>query len=123
MPSTIKPSTIKLKTNPSDYHDAPDEALAASNVPNTGLIEEAVRDILTGIGEDVDREGLLGTPERVARMYGELTAGYRVDPAKLINNALFEVDYNEMVVVADIDFYSLCEHHLLPFMGKAHVAY
>ena len=70
-----------------------------------------------------DREGLLGTPDRVHRMYAELTAGYHVDPERLINGAVFEVDYCEMVVVKDIPFYSLCEHHLLPFFGTAHVAY
>jgi GTP cyclohydrolase I len=86
-------------------------------------IEKAVRKILLGIGQDPDREGLRRTPERVARMYDELTAGYYVDPAKLINEALFDVDYSEMVIVKDIDFYSLCEHHMLPFFGKAHVAY
>jgi GTP cyclohydrolase I len=86
-------------------------------------IECAVRSILGAIGEDPGREGLLRTPLRVARMYEEMTAGYRVDPVKLINEAMFTVDYDEMVVVRDIDFASLCEHHLLPFVGKAHVAY
>lgn len=86
-------------------------------------IEKAVRKTLINIGEDPDREGLLRTPERVARMYDELTAGYHVDPVKLVNEAIFEVDYSEMVLVKDIDFHSLCEHHMLPFFGKAHVAY
>jgi GTP cyclohydrolase I len=86
-------------------------------------IEEAVRVILTSIGEDAAREGLLRTPSRVAKMYAELTAGYRVDPQALINDAIFSVDYDEMVMVKDIDFYSLCEHHMLPFMGRVHVAY
>lgn len=86
-------------------------------------IEVAVRDILHNIGEQPNREGLLKTPERVARMYDELTAGYHTDPVKLINGAIFDVDYDEMVVVKDIDFSSLCEHHLLPFFGRAHVAY
>jgi len=86
-------------------------------------IECAVRDILAAIGEDVQREGLLQTPARVARMYEELTAGYHVDPVRLINDAVFDVEYDEMVIVRDIDYYSLCEHHLLPFLGKAHVAY
>jgi GTP cyclohydrolase I len=86
-------------------------------------IEAAVRDILRNIGEDPDREGLLRTPNRVARMYAELTAGYHIDPAALINDAIFSVDYDEMVLVTDIDFYSLCEHHLLPFLGQVHVAY
>jgi GTP cyclohydrolase I len=86
-------------------------------------IQEAVRHLLTAFGEDACREGLERTPERVARMYDELLAGYRVDPYKLINEALFDVDYEEMVIVRDIEFYSLCEHHLLPFLGRAHVAY
>ncbi|MDQ3937791.1 MAG: GTP cyclohydrolase I FolE [Chloroflexota bacterium] len=86
-------------------------------------IEAAVRQILFEIGEDPDRQGLLGTPSRVRRMYRELTAGYHVDPDRLLNRAIFEVDYSEMVVVKDIPFYSLCEHHLLPFFGQAAVAY
>lgn len=86
-------------------------------------IQTAVRQILSNIGEDPDRQGLQRTPERVARMYDELTAGYHIDPVKLINDALFDVAYDDMVIVKDIDFYSLCEHHLLPFFGKAHVAY
>lgn len=86
-------------------------------------IEAAVRQLLQAFGEDACREGLERTPERVARMFDELLAGYRVDPYKLINEAVFDVDYEEMVIVRDIDFYSLCEHHLLPFLGRAHVAY
>ncbi len=86
-------------------------------------VEAAVRQILVEMGEDPDRDGLEETPGRVRRMYGELTAGYHVDPERLVNNAIFDVDYSEMVVVKDIPFYSLCEHHLLPFFGKAAVAY
>ena len=86
-------------------------------------IEAAVRQLLEAFGEDVGRQGLERTPERVARMYDELLAGYRVDPQEVLNDALFDVDYDEMVIVRDIDFYSLCEHHLLPFIGTAHVAY
>lgn len=86
-------------------------------------IEEAMRQILVAFGEDPDREGLIRTPERVAQMYTELLAGYRTDPIALVNDALFEVSYDEMVLVRDIEFYSLCEHHLLPFLGRAHVAY
>jgi GTP cyclohydrolase I len=86
-------------------------------------IEFAVDSILRNIGEDPEREGLLKTPNRVARMFDELTAGYHIDPVALINGAIFSVDYDEMVVVKDIDFHSLCEHHMLPFYGRAHVAY
>ena len=88
-----------------------------------GDIESAVRDILREIGEDPERQGLVGTPGRVHRMYAELTAGYHVDPVRLLNGAIFDVDYSEMVVVKDIPFHSLCEHHLLPFFGTAAVAY
>jgi GTP cyclohydrolase IA len=88
-----------------------------------GRVEAAVREILREIGEDPDRHGLLGTPGRVHRMYAELTAGYHVDPERLMNDAIFDVDYSEMVVVKEIPFYSLCEHHLLPFFGNAAVAY
>jgi GTP cyclohydrolase I len=86
-------------------------------------IETAVRHLLHAFGEDVERQGLERTPERVARMYDELLAGYRVDPHQMINDALFDVEYDEMVIVRDIEFYSLCEHHMLPFLGSAHVAY
>jgi GTP cyclohydrolase IA len=84
---------------------------------------ENVRQILVRLGEDPEREGLQRTPERVVKMYEELTEGYHVDPLKLINEAIFHVDYDEMVVVQDIDYASLCEHHMLPFLGHAHVAY
>lgn len=82
-----------------------------------------VRSLLAVLGEDTEREGLRRTPQRMARMYAELLAGYRTDIHALVNGALFDVDYDEMVVVRSIDFYSLCEHHLLPFFGRAHVAY
>ncbi len=86
-------------------------------------IQEHIHAILELIGEDPTREGLRRTPERVVHMYAELTEGYHVDPTKLINDAVFNVEYDEMVVVRDIDFASLCEHHMLPFLGRAHVAY
>ncbi|MDZ4765239.1 MAG: GTP cyclohydrolase I FolE [Chloroflexota bacterium] len=86
-------------------------------------IEVAIHDILEAVGEDPTREGLLKTPDRVARMYDEVLSGYRTDPGKLINGALFNVDYNDMVIVRDIEFSSLCEHHMLPFIGRVHVAY
>ena len=96
---------------------------ASDGAGRVDRIEHAVREILTEIGEDPDREGLRGTPERIHRMYHELTAGYHVDPDRLINGAVFAVDYSEMVVVKGIEFYSLCEHHLLPFFGTAAVGY
>ena len=86
-------------------------------------IEKSVKKILAAIGEDPDREGLVNTPKRVAKAYGELLEGYRIDPIKLVNNATFAVDYDDMIIVRDIEFYSLCEHHMLPFIGRAHVAY
>lgn len=90
---------------------------------NNANIQTAVRSILKSVGENPDRDGLLKTPDRVARMYSELLEGYRIDPAKLINDALFDVEYQDMVIVRDIEFYSLCEHHMLPFIGSVHVAY
>src|SRR5690349_17261359 len=86
-------------------------------------VAAATRSILDAVGEDPERDGLQRTPDRVARMYDELLSGYRIDPERLINDALFEVDYQDMVIVRDIEFYSLCEHHTLPFFGHAHVAY
>ena len=86
-------------------------------------IQQAVVKMLKSFGENPDRDGLQRTPERVARMFDELLAGYRQDPIDLVNDALFEVTYDEMVLVRDIEFYSLCEHHMLPFLGRAHVAY
>ncbi len=90
---------------------------------DTESIRASVKDMLVAFGEDPERQGLLRTPERVAKMYHELLAGYRVDPIALVNDAIFDVAYDEMVVVRDIEFYSLCEHHMLPFVGRAHVAY
>lgn len=86
-------------------------------------IVRAVHSILVNVGEDPDREGLLRTPERVANMYEEILEGYTIDPVALVNDALFDVGYDEMVVVKDIEFFSMCEHHMLPFFGRAHVAY
>ena len=86
-------------------------------------VEKAVESILRAIGEDPSREGLVRTPERMHRMWLELTAGYRVDPERLINGAVFDVGYSEMVVIKGIPFYSLCEHHMLPFFGTASVGY
>ena len=86
-------------------------------------IRKAVLEIIKAVREDPEREGLMNTPDRVSRMYAELLSGYMADPEKIINGALFNINYDEMVLVRDIEFYSLCEHHMLPFLGRAHVAY
>ena len=86
-------------------------------------IMAAVTNILEAVGEDPRRDGLLQTPKRVAKAYQEILSGYTTDPAALVNNAIFDVEYDDMVIVHDIEYFSLCEHHMLPFMGHAHVAY
>src|SRR5215217_1774698 len=86
-------------------------------------MQELIRRLLTELGEDPTREGLRDTPKRVEKAYRFLTSGYGADIDQVLNNALFTVDYNEMIIVKDIDFFSLCEHHLLPFFGRVHVAY
>jgi GTP cyclohydrolase I len=86
-------------------------------------MQELIRKLLADLGEDPGREGLVNTPRRVEKAYRFLTSGYHADIDQVLNNALFTVDYSEMVIVKDIDFYSLCEHHMLPFFGKCHVAY
>ena len=102
--------------------DLTDDQLAASQIDGPQA-EESIAHLLKALGENPERDGLKNTPRRVARMYSELLAGYHMDPVAMINGALFEVKYDEMVIVRDIEFYSLCEHHMLPFMGRVHVAY
>lgn len=102
--------------------DLDDEIVKNSNVD----FEETKRlvfDLLKAVGEDPEREGLKNTPDRVSRMYAELLSGYTDAPEAIINHALFDINYDEMVIVRDIEFYSLCEHHMLPFIGRAHIAY
>ncbi len=113
----------EMQVRPGNYDVFRDDLADLPDQECSGEIECAVRDILSAIGEEPDREGLRSTPNRIARMYEELTAGYHVDGQALINDAVFNVRYDEMVVVRNIDFYSLCEHHMLPFFGQAHVAY
>lgn len=86
-------------------------------------MQDLIRALLGSLGEDPEREGLVNTPRRVEKALTFLTSGYRADIDEVLNGALFTVDYSEMVIVRDIDFYSLCEHHLLPFFGKCHIAY
>jgi len=98
------------------------ELLSSSEI-DEDMLAQAVKQMLIAFGENPEREGLRRTPERVARMYEELLEGYRMDPMAMVNDALFDVKYDEMVIVRDIEYYSLCEHHMLPFIGRAHVAY
>jgi GTP cyclohydrolase I len=99
------------------------DEVGAGETEGSGKIAELVRQIIVQIGEDPDREGLRRTPERFEKAIRYLTSGYRQESEKLLNGAMFSVAYDEMVVVKDIELYSLCEHHLLPFFGKCHVAY
>jgi GTP cyclohydrolase I len=106
-----------------EFDDNLEGILQAKDKINRPVVEEAVRQILRAIGEDPERAGLKETPERIARMYAELLSGYSIDPHEVVNDAIFEIKYDEMVLVRDIEFYSFCEHHMLPFMGRVHVAY
>ena len=106
-----------------DFDDNPTNDLTANSKINLGEVQAAIQQILRAVGEDPEREGLKRTPERIARMYVELLSGYQMNPETLVNDALFDAKYDEMVIVRDIEFYSLCEHHLLPFIGRVHVAY
>lgn len=110
-----------METN--DFDDNAPDGLVANSKININEIQEAIHKIIEAVGEDPDRPGLKRTPERIARMYIELFSGYQMDPAQVVNEAIFEVKYDEMVIIRDIEFYSLCEHHMLPFMGRVHVAY
>jgi GTP cyclohydrolase I len=126
LPPHVRKLVDEIESEIGESDVAADDIVGArgrQDIVHDGAVEEAVREILLEIGEDPGRQGLLGTPERVHRMYTELTAGYHVDPERLINDAVFDVAYSEMVVVKDVPFYSLCEHHLLPFFGTAAVAY
>jgi GTP cyclohydrolase I len=92
-------------------------------LPVSRELAEMVRNILTELGEEPEREGLQATPERVARSLAFLTMGYRIDPQTVVGGALFEAQYDEMVVLPDVEVYSLCEHHMLPFFGRCHIGY
>ena len=106
-----------------DFDDDVTEDLIAASGVDLVSSEQAISQLLHALGEKPEREGLKNTPKRVARMYTELLSGYHADPDKVVNGALFNITYDEMVIIRDIEFYSLCEHHLLPFLGRVHVAY
>jgi GTP cyclohydrolase I len=106
-----------------EFNDDMDEMETVSTNVNVDVAEGLMLELIRALGEDPDREGLKNTPQRVARMYTELLCGYTMDPQRIVNGALFNISYDEMVLVRDIEFYSLCEHHMLPFLGRAHVAY
>lgn len=106
-----------------EFDDELDEVETNPTNVNIEAVSGIVSELIKALGEDPEREGLKNTPQRVGRMYAELLCGYTIDPQKVINGALFNITYDEMVLVRDIEFYSLCEHHMLPFLGRAHVAY
>ncbi|GJQ21508.1 MAG: GTP cyclohydrolase 1 [Bacteroidia bacterium] len=121
-----------LKSDPSgrngrgisgSQNDLPEVAVHHRETSRAARIEALVEELLYELGEDPTREGLLRTPHRVAKAFEFLTSGYEKDVVKVLNGAIFDEKYNEMVLVKDIDFFSLCEHHLLPFFGKVHIAY
>ena len=97
--------------------------IAENPTLTSASFEDLAREMLVRLGEEPDREGLLNTPERYAKALHDLTKGYQEDPEQILNGALFSVDYDEMVIVKDIEMFSLCEHHVLPFFGKVHIAY
>lgn len=106
-----------------ELNDDMDEIETVSTRVNVEEVRGLISNLIEALGEDPQREGLKNTPHRVARMYTELLGGYDMDPERVVNGALFNISYDEMVLVRDIEFYSLCEHHMLPFLGRAHVAY
>lgn len=123
MPLNHTEITTTLEYKPHHNGQAHRPVMHNGHRPERERIEQLAQALLAALGEDPQREGLQRTPQRIAKMYGELLAGYQVDIDTLVNDALFAVDYQELIVVKDIEFYSLCEHHLLPFFGRAHVAY
>jgi GTP cyclohydrolase I len=106
-----------------EFEDDLNETVAVAANIDLEAAKKTIFELIRAVGEDPEREGLRNTPDRVSRMYAELLSGYSTNPQRIINGALFNINYDEMVLVRDIEFYSLCEHHLLPFLGRAHVAY
>ncbi len=109
-------------TTPHDL-EALGEDFSSGSTQSNSRMAELVREMIVELGEDPTRDGLQRTPQRVAHAFADLTQGYHMDPKEILNEALFDVTYDEMVIVKDIEMFSLCEHHLLPFFGKVHVAY
>jgi GTP cyclohydrolase I len=106
-----------------EFNEDMDEVEMLPTNVNMEVVQGLIYDLIKALGEDPEREGLKNTPQRVSRMFTELLSGYTMDPQRVVNAALFNITYDEMVLVRDIEFYSLCEHHMLPFLGRAHVAY
>jgi GTP cyclohydrolase I len=106
-----------------EFNEDMDEVEMLPTNVNMEVVQGLIYDLIKALGEDPEREGLKNTPQRVSRMFTELLSGYTMDPQRVVNGALFNITYDEMVLVRDIEFYSLCEHHMLPFLGRAHVAY
>lgn len=116
-PNTLAP------TNSEVLHDHGTVEVPSGAGPQIEALGKHFSEVLHLLGEDPEREGLLKTPDRVARSFSFLTQGYKIDPKAILESAIFEEEYSEMILVRDIDVFSLCEHHLLPFFGKAHIAY
>lgn len=106
-----------------EFNEDLDEVEITPTTVNVAAVDGLIHELIKALGEDPEREGLKRTPQRVSHMFTELLCGYTMDPQKVVNGALFNITYDEMVLVRDIEFYSLCEHHMLPFLGRAHVAY
>jgi GTP cyclohydrolase IA len=119
----VAPSRAAEQKTPRQNRRTMKEFAETQTTLTSASLEDLMREFLVRLGEDPDREGLTRTPERIAKAYQYLTKGYREDPAEVLNGALFSVDYDEMVIVKDIEMFSLCEHHMLPFFGKVHIAY
>jgi GTP cyclohydrolase I len=114
---------VKRSRNETEFPDVAKPAMLEASLLANASMEDLVREMIARLGEDPDREGLSQTPKRVHKAFEYLTKGYHEDPHTLLNGALFTVEYDEMVIVKDIEMFSLCEHHMLPFFGKVHVAY
>jgi len=120
--STDQSGICRTDLNYGYYENMDDKQKKRTGV-NVPLVKDTILQLIEALGEDSEREGLKNTPDRVSRMYVELLSGYTANPEQIINGALFNINYDEMVLVRDIEFYSLCEHHMLPFIGRAHIAY